>query len=69
MSDERQYYDPYQLIREVGFLLNQHGLEVDVKEGKLGEAAAGAGMLLRALGVTPAMDIVDTFDRKLTPYW
>lgn len=69
MSEERQYFDPYQLIREVGFLLNQHGLDVEVEQGKLGDAAAGAGMLLRAFGVTPAMDVRDTFDRKLTPYW
>ncbi|MDF5758650.1 hypothetical protein [Spongiactinospora sp. TRM90649] len=66
----QQHYDPYQLIREVGFMLSHNGLEVnELPEGKLGEALAGAGQLLRAYGITPSMDVRDTFDRRLPPSW
>ncbi|WP_327588581.1 hypothetical protein OHA25_17230 [Nonomuraea sp. NBC_00507] len=70
MSEQQQYYDPYQLIREVGFMLNQNGLEVkDFPEGKLADALTGACQLLRAYGITPGMDIRGTLDRRLPPYW
>ncbi|MFI7145126.1 hypothetical protein ACIBO2_09440 [Nonomuraea sp. NPDC050022] len=72
MSDKpQQYYDPYQLIREVGFLLSQNGLDVKdfPEEGKVADALSGACRLLQAYGVTPGMDIRDTFDRRLPPHW
>ncbi|GAA0966126.1 hypothetical protein GCM10009555_007190 [Acrocarpospora macrocephala] len=68
MSDERQYYNPYHLIEEVAVLLRERGLEPSLTEGHLGDAAAGAGQLLRALAVTPAMDVVETLDRTPKPY-
>jgi hypothetical protein len=68
VDDDHQYYNPYHLIEEVAVLLRERGLEPDIPEGRLGQAVAGAGMLLRAFGVTPGMDVVETLERKPQPY-
>ncbi len=69
MTAARQSYDPYHLINDVTELLRSHGLNPDVARGKAGEALGGAGMLLRALGVEPLMDPVDSYKHSLQRVW
>ena len=54
-----QVYDPNTLIAEVQELLAARGLEAEITDSVT--AQTGASMLLRGLGVTPAMDAVDAY--------
>ena len=58
-------YAPDELVRNVEELLRGHGLHPDAT-GNLGMAHAGAGMLLRALGILPAGDYRQ-IDRRNAP--
>jgi hypothetical protein len=51
----RESYNPEELIEDVIKLLRERGLHPDAT-GQRGEAGAGAGRLLRALGILPAGD-------------
>jgi hypothetical protein len=68
-TTERQIYDPNQLVRDVEGLLRAYGLNPHVAEGKAGEALGGAGMLLRAMGITPAMHATDSYERSMNKLW
>lgn len=69
MTTARQSYDPYKLIDEVTALLRDRGLSPEQPKGGAGEALGGAGQLLRALGVEPLMDPVDSFQRTSSRVW
>ncbi|MEV0613907.1 hypothetical protein AB0I81_11345 [Nonomuraea sp. NPDC050404] len=63
-----RYYDPAHLVREVRELLHLQGIDTD-RPGDERLAAAGASMLLRGLGVTPAMDGADALTRAMDKPW
>jgi hypothetical protein len=63
-----RYYDPAHLVREVRELLHLQGIDTDQPGGER-LAAAGASMLLRAFGITPAMDGVDALARTMDKPW
>uniref|UniRef100_UPI003F496C5B hypothetical protein n=1 Tax=Streptosporangium sp. CA-256172 TaxID=3240076 RepID=UPI003F496C5B len=65
---ETEYYDAARLVSEVQELLRARGLNPDAT-GRAGKAQAGAGMLLRALGITPGMDMVDALARSVDKPW
>jgi len=48
-----QSYDPYRLISEVVAMLTLSGLKPERLEGRAGDRLAGAGQLLRGLGIEP----------------
>lgn len=60
MTTAGHSHDPYHLINDVTELLRSQGLNPEVARGDAGEALGGAGMLLRALGVEPLMDPIDS---------
>lgn len=60
----RQIYDPHTLVRQVIELLRAHGLDPDLSPGYLGEATAGAGRLLRSVGITPGLDSLEAMIRS-----
>lgn len=62
-------YDPNQLIKDVAELLRARGVDAELPPGYLGEALAGAGTLLRVLGVTPALNTIDAFERSAAKVW
>jgi hypothetical protein len=69
MTTARQSYDPYKLIDEVTALLRDRGLSPELPQGSASEALGGAGKLLRALGVEPLMDPVESFRRSGSRVW
>lgn len=69
MTTAGQSYDPYRLIDEVVDLLRASGIDAKTLHGRGGEALAGAGQLLRALGVEALMDPVDSFNRTSSRVW
>lgn len=69
MTTARQSYDPYKLINEVTDILRASGVDAKTLPGHSGDALAGAGQLLRALGVEALMDPVDSFDRAGSRVW
>lgn len=62
-------YDPHILVSDVIGLLRERGLNPDTSPGHLGPALAGAGMLLRALGILPAIDAVEALRRSSERVW
>jgi hypothetical protein len=62
-----QFFDPYRLVEEVQFLLREQGLDPGAIPGEYGLSVTGAGMLLRGLGITPGVEMLDgladTMDR------
>ena len=62
-----QFYDPDELVKEVKIALELQGLEPEVVSAK--DAVVAAGMLLRALGITPAMDAVKGLARSMDKPW
>ena len=58
-----QFYDPDALLAEVGDLLRSRGLDAELVDGEL--AWRGACMLIRGLGVMPAVNAVDAYRRSL----
>ena len=69
MTTSRQSYDPYKLIDEVTALLRDRGFTPELAAGDAGQALGGAGQLLRALGVEPLMNYVDSFERVSSRVW
>lgn len=69
MTTHRQSYDPYKLIDEVTALLRDRGLSPALPSGNAGKALGGAGTLLRALGVEPLMDPVDSLRISASRVW
>jgi hypothetical protein len=63
-----RFYDPAHLVREVRELLHAQQVDTDVP-GDDGLARTGASMLLRAFGITPAMDGVDALARAMDKPW
>lgn len=64
-------YDPAKLVSAVEQLLQEAGVSPDLDTegyGRVG-ALSGAGMLLRGLGVTPAVDAVDHYRRTDSGSW
>ncbi len=63
-----QTYDPGKLVAAVTRILSEAGVEPDMGQDGYGyvTAFAGAGMLLRGLGVCPAMDPADAYRQTLT---
>jgi hypothetical protein len=57
-----QFYDPNTLLAEVQELLAARGLDAEITDSVT--AQTGAAMLLRGLGVTPAIDAVDAYARN-----
>jgi hypothetical protein len=57
-------YDPYELIAVVVDHLTTQGRQAAIHPGARGEALAGAGTLLRALGVAPMIDSVTALERS-----
>jgi len=64
-----EYYDPARLVSEVQELLYARGLNPELAPGQSGMAQGGAGMLLRALGIRPGMDVVDALARSVDKPW
>jgi hypothetical protein len=58
-----QFYDPNQLIEDVQAILRSRGLPADITDSLT--AQTGASTLLRGLGVTPALDAIDAYNRIL----
>jgi len=58
-----QFYDPNKLIEDVQALLRSHDLTAEITDSRT--ALIGASMLLRGLGITPAIDAVDAYKRIL----
>jgi hypothetical protein len=67
--DPQQIYDPYLLIRDVKTLLEERGLQPTIPSGSLGQALGGAGMLLRAMGISPALSVEESYERTLDKVW
>lgn len=63
-----EYYDAARLVSEVQELLHARGLNPDPTV-RMGMAQGGAGMLLRGLGITPGMDMVDALARSTDKLW
>lgn len=63
----KQTYDPGKVVAAVAGLLREAGIEPDLNQEGYGRvtALAGAGMLLRGLGVFPATDPADAYRRIL----
>jgi len=59
---ENETYDPYRLISEVVAMLTLSGLKPERLEGHAGDRLAGAGPLLRGLGIEPMMRPEDALD-------
>ena len=55
-------YDPRTLMNEVAQLLEERGVTVDRERGTVADRTAGAGMLLRGLGVDPLAAPEDALD-------
>lgn len=55
-------YDPRKLIADVTKLLEERGVSVDPARGSADDRFAGAGSLLRGLGVDPLATVEDTLD-------
>lgn len=55
-------YDPRALVTDVAQLLEDRGISVHLEHGTVADRAAGAGMLLRGLGVTPLAAPEDQLD-------
>jgi hypothetical protein len=64
-----QCYDPDKLIRAVQEHLQQQGLEPELQAGQRKDASIAAAMLLRTLGITPAVDGVDALKRSMDKPW
>jgi hypothetical protein len=62
-------YDPHRLVEEVRELLEARGLTPHLVDGGKGQAIAGAGQLLRALGITPGLDHVEAMARAMDKPW
>lgn len=62
-------YDPHRLVTDVLQLLRDQGVTAELAPGQLGDAVGGAGMLLRSLGVRPALDMIDAFARSADKVW
>ena len=58
-----QTYDPNKLIADVQAVLASHGLDAGITDSL--SAQIGAATLLRALGITPAVDAVDAYKQIL----
>ena len=69
MPDSYRSFDPYKLIDDVIDHLRSNGIDAKTLPGRGGEALAGAGQLLRALGVEPLMDPIDSFKRTSSRVW
>lgn len=63
----KQTYDPDKIIAAVAELLHRVGVQPDMSQEGYGYVTAltGAGMLLRGLGVFPAVDPADAYKRIL----
>jgi hypothetical protein len=68
-SDRQQIYDPYVLIQDVKSWLEDKGLNPVVPTGGMGQALGGAGMLLRAMGIFPALSPEESYRRTLDKVW
>lgn len=55
-------FDPRRLTTEVARLLEEHGVGVNRDAGASADRIAGAGMLLRGLGVEPLAEPQDVLD-------
>lgn len=55
-------YDPRRLVSDVAKLLEERGVAVDREQGSGEDRMAGAGRLLRGLGVEPLAAPEDTLD-------
>ena len=64
-----QFYDPEKLIKDVQAHLQLQHLDAEVQPGMAKEASIAAGTLLRALGITPAMDGRDALARSMDKPW
>jgi hypothetical protein len=64
-------YDPAKIVAAVEQVLRDAGVDPDMNTEGYGHigAIAGAGMLLRGLGVSPAVDPVDHYRRTDTGSW
>lgn len=69
MTTSRQSYDPYKLINEVAALLRDYGLSAELSSSSASEALGGAGKLLRAFGIEPLIDPVESFHRVNSRVW
>ncbi len=58
-----EFYDPDALVADVGELLRSRGLDAELVDGEL--AWRGACMLIRGLGVMPAINAVHAYRRSL----
>lgn len=67
MTHVSQTYDPGKVVTAVAQILSEAGVEPDMCQDGYGyvTAFAGAGMLLRGLGVCPAMDPADAYRQTL----
>jgi hypothetical protein len=63
-----RFYDPAHLVREVRELLHAHQLDTDLP-GDEHLARTGASMMLRAFGITPAVDGVEALARAMDKPW
>jgi hypothetical protein len=64
-----QFYDPAKLIQDIQAHLQLQNIEADIQPGMAKEADIAASTLLRALGVTPAMDGRDALVRAMDKPW
>jgi hypothetical protein len=67
MTQVSHSYDPGRVITAVAQMLRDAGVEPDLTQDGYGYATAfaGAGMMLRGLGVLPAMDATDAYRQTL----
>jgi hypothetical protein len=67
MTPVKHTYDPAKVITAVTQILRDAGVEPDLNQDGYGHvtALAGAGMLLRGLGVFPATDPADAYTLTL----
>jgi len=68
MTPVKHTYDPAKVISAVTQALREAGVEPDPNQDGYGHvtALAGAGMLLRGLGVFPAIDPADAYQQTLS---
>jgi hypothetical protein len=68
-QERHQFYDPYRLVEEIQFLLREQGLNPRAIPGEPGLSVTGAGMLLRGLGITPGVEMLDGLANTMDRLW
>lgn len=68
-TQSKPIYDPAQLVRDVVDLLQERGLTISFPDGRQAPASTAAAVLLRSLGIRPAIDAETFYSRSTEQIW